>query len=64
MEGGATATTMEGLVTALKTILTTDAMFTNLTSLIPVIGGIIVFAFTYRLVRRMITKASTGKAGI
>lgn len=64
MEGGATATTMEGLVTALKTILTTDAMFANLTALIPVIGGILLFAFTYRIVRKMITKASTGKAGI
>lgn len=64
MEGGATATTMEGLVTALKTILTTDAMFANLTALIPVIGGILLFSFTYRIVRKMITKASTGKAGI
>lgn len=64
MGGGATATTMEGLVTALKTILTTDAMFANLTALIPVIGGILLFAFTYRIVRKMITKASTGKAGI
>lgn len=64
MEGGGTATTMEGLVTALKTILTTDAMFANLTALIPVIGGILLFAFTYRIVRKMITKASTGKAGI
>lgn len=64
MGEGATATTMEGLVTALKTILTTDAMFANLTALIPVIGGILLFAFTYRIVRKMITKASTGKAGI
>lgn len=64
MSGETTATTMEGLVTALKTILTTDAMFANLTSLIPVIGGILLFAFTYRIVRKMITKASTGKAGI
>lgn len=64
MGGGETATTMEALVTALKTILTTDAMFANLTALIPVIGGILLFAFTYRIVRKMITKASTGKAGI
>ena len=64
MGGGETVTTMEALVTALKTILTTDAMFANLTALIPVIGGILLFAFTYRIVRKMITKASTGKAGI
>lgn len=63
MKGGVT-TTMEALVTALKTVLTTDAMFANLTSLIPVIGGVLLFAFTYRIVRKMISKASRGKAGI
>ena len=63
MEGG-TPTTMEALVTALKTVLTTDAMFANLTSLIPVIGGVLLFAFTYRSVRKIISKASKGKAGI
>ena len=63
MEGG-TPTTMEALVTALKTVLTTDAMFANLTALILVIGGVLLFAFTYRIVRKMISKASKGKAGI
>lgn len=63
MEGG-TVSTMEGLVTALKTVLTTDAMFANLTALVPVIGGVLLFAFTYRIVRKMISKASRGKAGI
>ena len=63
MEGG-TPTTMEALVNALKTVLTTDAMFANLTSLIPVIGGVLLFAFTYRIVRKIISKASKGKAGI
>ena len=63
MEGG-TVSTMEGLVTALKTVLTTDAMFANLTALVPVIGGVLLFAFTYRSVRKMISKASRGKAGI
>lgn len=55
---------MEALVTALKQVLTTDAMFANLTSLIPVIGGVLLFAFTYRIVRKIISKASKGKAGI
>ena len=63
MKGG-TVSTMEGLVTALKTVLTTDAMFANLTALVPVIGGVLLFAFTYRIVRKMISKASKGKAGI
>lgn len=55
---------MEALVTALKGILTTDQMFTNLTLLIPVVGGVLIFAFTYRIVRKIITKAQKGKAGI
>lgn len=63
MEGG-TVSAMEALVTALKNILTTDAMFANLTALVPVIGGVLLFAFTYRIVRKMISKASKGKAGI
>lgn len=55
---------MEQLVSALQGILTTDAMFTNLTLLIPVIGGVLIFAFTYRIVRKIISKAQRGKAGI
>lgn len=55
---------MEQLVSALKGILTTDAMFTNLTALVPVIGGVLIFAFTYRIVRKIISKAQRGKAGI
>lgn len=55
---------MANLVTALQGILTTDAMFTNLTLLIPVLGGVLIFAFTYRLVRRVIKGASKGKANI
>ena len=55
---------MEGLVTALQGTLTTDAMFTNLTSLIPVVGGVLIFSFTYRIVRRIINKAQRGKASI
>lgn len=61
---GEGTTVMEGLVSALKTILTTDAMFTNLSALIPVVGGVLIFAFTYRIVKKIISKASRGKAGI
>lgn len=59
-----TPTSMSSVVTALQSILTTDAMFTNLASLIPVIGGVLIFAFTYRVIRRVVTGAQKGKAKI
>lgn len=59
-----TETGMSAVVTALQSILTTDAMFTNLASLIPVIGGVLIFAFTYRIVRKVVKGASRGKANI
>lgn len=55
---------MEALAAALKSILTTDAFMANLTALIPVIGGVLVFAFTYRLVRKLIKGSQNGKANI
>ena len=57
-------TGMSGLVTALQGILTTDAFMGALTALVPVIGGVLLFAFVYRIVRRMIKGTSTGKARI
>lgn len=62
MEGGVQG--MEGLVTALKGILTTDAFMASLTSLVPVIGGVLLFAFVYRIIRRMIKGTAKGKANI
>lgn len=59
-----TPTSMSSVVTALQSILTTDAMFTNLASLIPVIGGVLIFAFTYRVIKRVVTGAQKGKAKI
>ena len=59
-----TPTVMSSLVTALQGILTTDTFFANLTALVPVIGGVLIFAFTYRLVRKIIKGASRGKANI
>ena len=59
-----TKTAMEAVVTALKSILTTDAMFTNLSLLIPVVGGVLIFAFTYRIIRRIVGGAKKGKAKI
>lgn len=55
---------MESVVAALKSILTTDAMFTNLALIIPVVGGVLIFAFTYRIIRRVVSGASKGKARI
>lgn len=57
-------TVMEQVVSALQSILTTDAMFTNLSKLIPVVGGVLIFAFTYRIIRRIVSGANKGKAKI
>lgn len=62
MEGGVKG--MEGLVTALQGILTTDAFMGALTSLVPVVGGVLLFAFVYRIIRRMIKGTAKGKANI
>lgn len=59
-----TPTSMSSVVTALQSILTTDAMFTNLAALIPVVGGVLIFAFTYRIIRRIISGAQKGKGRI
>lgn len=59
-----TPTAMSSVVTALQSILTTDAMFTNLAALIPVVGGVLIFAFTYRIIRRIVTGAQKGKARV
>ena len=57
-------TAMTNVVNALTSILTTDAMFTNLAALLPVVGGVLIFAFTYRLIRKIIKGAQRGKASI
>lgn len=62
MEG--VTTPMESLVTALTTAVSTSNMLSTLTSFIPVVGAVLVFAFTYRVLRRVISGASKGKARI
>lgn len=52
-----TPTAMSSVVSALTSILTTDAMFTNLAALIPVVGGVLIFAFTYRIIVRIVKGA-------
>lgn len=58
------ATGTSGLVTALEGILTTDAFMGALTALVPVIGGVLLFAFTYRIVRKIVKGSAKGKANI
>ena len=55
---------MEGLVSALQNILTTDNFFSTLSSFAPLIGGVLLFAFAYRIVRRIVSGAQKGKAKI
>ena len=57
-------TAMSQVVTALQSILTTDAMFTNLAALIPVVGGVLIFSFTYMVIKKIIKGASRGRAKI
>lgn len=57
-------TGMSALVTALQGILTTDSFMANLTALVPVIGGVLIFAFTYRIVRKIVKGAAKGKANL
>ena len=60
----ADATAMSNVVTALQSILTTDAMFTNLAALIPGVGGVLIFAFTQRIIRRIVSGGQKAKAKI
>lgn len=59
-----TATGMSDLVSALQGILTTDAFMGALSALVPVIGGVLLFAFVYRITRKLVKGASKGKANI
>lgn len=58
------ATSIDNVKTALETAINTDTMFTNLSSLISVVGGVLIFAFTYRIIRRIVGGANKGKAKI
>lgn len=57
-------TAFQAVITALTNILNTDYMFTNLALLIPVVGGVLIFAFTYRIIRKIVKGAQRGKASI
>lgn len=64
MLGEVSTNFMTDLVTAIQSAVSTSTMLSNLTSLIPAVGGVIVFAFTYRIVRKLLKGASKGKANI
>ena len=59
---------MENAITALVTALTSainmDTLLGGLTAFIPWVGGIVLFAFIYRVLRRSVSGASKGKAKI
>ena len=58
------STGVAGLATALSNILTVDNFMSSLTALVGVIGGVLIFAFIFRRVKRIISGAQNGKAKI
>lgn len=55
---------MQQLVTALNTEITLDALWANITAFAPLIITMVLFAFGYRIVKRVIRGTSRGKASI
>ena len=55
---------MTELVTALQGILSLDVFMASLTDLVPVIGGVLIFAFIYGRVKKLTKGAANGKAKI
>ena len=51
-------------ITAFQTTFGTDAMWTELAKAGALIGLVVVFAFGYKVIRRLVTGASKGKAKI
>lgn len=59
-----TPTTMQALATALTSAFNVETLLANLTTLVPALGALIIFAFTYRMVRKMVSGAKNGSAKI
>lgn len=53
---------MEAFVTALTTAITPTALWAALAEVAPFIGIVVIFAFSYRILRRLVSGASKGKA--
>lgn len=64
MAGLITAAGLDGWVTAFEASWNSGAMWTELTAAAGLIGLVVVFAFGYRIVRRLVGGASKGKAKI
>lgn len=59
-----TPTGMQAFITALETELTSANLWSELTGAAAFLGLMVVFAFGYRIVRRLINGVSKGKAKI
>lgn len=57
-------TALDGLVSALSGAISTNTMVANLTSLVPFIAPVVIFAFTWRIVKKAVSGAAKGKAKI
>lgn len=58
------ATGMSGFITALQTNLTSANLWSELTAAGAFIGLMVVFAFGYRVIRKVIKGTSKGKANV
>lgn len=58
------ATGMSGFITSLQTNLTSANLWGELTAAAAFIGLMVVFAFGYRVVRKVIKGTSKGKANV
>ncbi len=55
---------MEAIVEQLKTGITADTLFSTVSTVIPFVIVMVMFAFGWKVLRRAIKKASSGKAGV
>lgn len=58
------ATGMSGFITALQTNLTSANLWSELTAAAAFIGLMVIFAFGYRVVRKVIKGTAKGKANV
>lgn len=54
----------QGFVDAINENITADTMWGAVTPVVSIIGFIFVFAFAYRIIRRVLKKGSQGKFGM
>ena len=55
---------IDALVAALQSAINMETLLSGLTKFIPWIGGIVLFAFVYRILKKTVSGASKGKARI